>query len=39
MRVAAPNQARELLTTITVSGYLRSVVPPPKPADRPGDPA
>jgi len=39
MRVAAPNQPRELLTTITVSGYLRSLVPPPKPAERQGDPA
>jgi Tfp pilus assembly protein PilO len=34
VRVAAPGQPRELLTTLTVSGYLRSGAPP-KPADRP----
>jgi Type II secretion system (T2SS), protein M subtype b len=35
IRVAAPGQPRELLTTLTVSGYLRSAAPVPKPADRP----
>jgi hypothetical protein len=41
MRVAAPGQSRELLTTLTVSGFLRSTAPVPKPADRgaPGEPA
>jgi hypothetical protein len=34
IRVAAPGQPRELLTTLTVSGYLRSAVPTPKPAER-----
>lgn len=34
VRVAAPGQPRELLTTLTVSGYLRSGAPP-RPADRP----
>jgi len=34
IRVAAPGQPRELLTTLTVSGYLRSAGPPPKPAER-----
>jgi hypothetical protein len=34
IRVAAPGQPRELLTTLTVSGYLRSSVPVPKPAER-----
>jgi type II secretory pathway component PulM len=35
IRVAAPGQPRELITTLTVSGYLRAGAPPPKPADRP----
>jgi hypothetical protein len=35
IRVAAPGQPRELLTTLTVSGYLRSAPPPLKTADRP----
>jgi type II secretion system (T2SS) protein M len=35
IRVAAPGQPRELLTTLTVSGYLRSAPPPVKTADRP----
>lgn len=35
IRVAAPGQPRELLTTLTVSGYLRSNAAPPKPAARP----
>lgn len=41
IRVAAPGQPRELLTTITVSGYLRPPAAPPKTADRPkpSDPA
>ncbi len=41
IRVAAPGQPRELLTTITVSGYLRPAAAPPKTADRPkpSDPA
>lgn len=34
IRVAAPGQPRELLTTLTVSGYLRSAVPAPKPVER-----
>jgi len=41
IRVAAPGQPRELLTTLTVSGYLRSATPSPKPTGRggPDDPA
>lgn len=35
IRVAAPGQPRELLTTLTVSGYLRSGPATPKPPDRP----
>ena len=35
IRVAAPGQPRELLTTLTVSGYLRSGPVTPKPTDRP----
>jgi type II secretory pathway component PulM len=37
IRVAAPGQLRELLTTLTVSGYLRpgAAAPVPKPAARP----
>ncbi len=35
IRVAAPGQPRELLTTLTVSGYLRSGATTPKPTDRP----
>jgi Tfp pilus assembly protein PilO len=40
IRVAAPGQPRELLTTLTVSGYLRPGPPPPKPGERatPADP-
>jgi type II secretory pathway component PulM len=35
IRVAAPGQPRELLTTLTVSGYLRPGAAAPKPTDRP----
>jgi Tfp pilus assembly protein PilO len=35
IRVAAPGQPRELLTTLVVSGYLRAGGPVPKPAERP----
>jgi type II secretory pathway component PulM len=40
IRVAAPGQPRELLTTLVVSGYLRPGTRAPKPAERPtvGDP-
>jgi type II secretory pathway component PulM len=40
IRVAAPGQPRELLTTLVVSGYLRPGTSAPKPAERPtaGDP-
>jgi hypothetical protein len=40
IRVAAPGQPRELLTTLVVSGYLRPGPSAPKPAERPatGDP-
>jgi type II secretory pathway component PulM len=35
IRVAAPGQPRELLTTLVVSGYLRPAPAAPKPAERP----
>lgn len=35
IRVAAPGQPRELLTSLVVSGYLRAAGPTPRPADRP----
>lgn len=35
IRVAAPGQPRELLTTLIVSGYLRAGGSAPRPADRP----